>query len=168
MEGEMIMKRNIFAILLTTFLLLSFGLNTCFASNQDTKIPLTITTMTYREWEEYSLQHPNYIHQSYFDGPDVLKGIISTKKTLRNFSLLRVTYSNDIFGEDCAFYVEKLFTLKELTPQKPFVTNVLPVETIPHLGVSYIDNKGIEHMYGILQSGKDGSFLFSKIKGIYK
>ena len=52
-----------------------------------------------------------------------------------------------------------LFSVKTLTAQKPLLADTEPSETIPKIGISFVDNKGKTQKYVLYESGEDGSLL---------
>jgi hypothetical protein len=88
-----------------------------------------------------------------YDSGDRL--VIWTNTTLRDFAVLSV--GNDVIDEEIVFIPLETFSqIKELTPQSAFVVNgYMSVGTIPWSGITFVDEKGEQRYFLILQDQSD-------------
>jgi hypothetical protein len=64
-------------------------------------------------------------------------------------------------------YYEKsvLFSLDELSPEKPFVVTWMDQGALPHRGISFVDDNNAVRYFYINMSGLDGSLSLIEFKG---
>ncbi len=67
------------------------------------------------------------------------------------------------YGDNGALAVsEELYTLSELTPDKPLVTGVVFYGSMTTYGISFTDSDGQTHHCAVSLSGEDGSLLMNE------
>lgn len=81
--------------------------------------------------------------------------LILPKEALKDFRITYVEYDgdNDKFNE-----VNELYTLPEITPDKPLILKCI-MPDLPGLKVSYIEQSGMKQSCVIAESGMDGSIF---------
>jgi len=91
-----------------------------------------------------------------FDEERYLKIMIMTNMTIKNFKFIEVALSPD--DEDGILEEKSVrYSLGELSPDKPFVVTWLEIGSIPHRGISFVDEKNVTRYFSISMSGLDGS-----------
>jgi hypothetical protein len=83
--------------------------------------------------------------------------IITTDINIKDFNYIKIGHR---FTDDKAvFFVENIeYNLDELIPEKPFLVKTYSsYGTIPHFGISFLDNSNELRYFYISESGKDGS-----------
>lgn len=79
--------------------------------------------------------------------------IISTDTVIKDFAFISVDY--DDTGDKISFLAgDKLFSVDELSPEKPFIVKLLIPGSVPTYGISFVDENGVERYYTINLSGK--------------
>ncbi len=126
------------------------------SSNDDKKMAVNI---------DYADEEMLKIIGSYyeFDADDseyATKAIFTSETSVTDLRLLSVEMDDMDEDGNISFHTNKvLYTVDELTSDKPLVVNLLISETIPNMGITYTDENGIEKYYTISMSGFDGSLL---------
>ncbi len=88
------------------------------------------------------------------------KVVFSTNALVRNFKVLSMNMEDVSDEGEMSFSIsEELYSLEKLTAEKPLVVGMVFVGSTPNMGISYIDNSGVEKLYAISMSGKDGELL---------
>lgn len=84
--------------------------------------------------------------------------IFTTNVPVEDFSFIKVA-SEDV-GNDVAFHEEEvLYIQDELTPEKPLLIHWVEQGTLPHRGITFIDESGSKRSYTLSSSGEDGTLL---------
>lgn len=87
--------------------------------------------------------------------------VFTTDSTVKDFKYEEVTYEES--GEYLKFSASKtLYSLDELTIDKPVVISMLVEGTIPNRGISYVDGDGVVRHFTISTSGEDGSLILAE------
>lgn len=91
-----------------------------------------------------------------FEDEGFQKIIFTTNIAVKDFRFIEVGYKDDDI--DFTFFEnDVLYSLEELSPAKPFVVTWMEQGTIPHRGISFIDETGATRYFCIAMSGEDGS-----------
>lgn len=86
------------------------------------------------------------------------KIIVAANTELKDFKYIEVGYKDE--NENFILYQkEVLHSLNELLPEKPFVVTWMDQGTIPHRGISFVDENNTTKYFALSMSGKDGSLL---------
>lgn len=89
--------------------------------------------------------------------------IFTTNITVKDFKFIEIDFRDG--DEDFTFFESKvLSSLEELSPEKPFVVTWMEQGTIPHRGISFIDETDTTRYFYIAMSGKDGSIFIDEFK----
>lgn len=87
--------------------------------------------------------------------------LFSAKKAVTDFKLLTINLENiDDDGNIRFSAAGELYSLPELTPEKPLAVRMTFEGSIPDKGISYVDASGTKQTYAVTMSGKDGSVIF--------
>ncbi|MBR2434887.1 MAG: hypothetical protein IKB22_05385 [Lentisphaeria bacterium] len=86
-----------------------------------------------------------------------VKLLFRAQETLTDF---RVTTMD--FGENGLFPAGELYTLAELTPQKPLILTVAFPGDLTTYGLLYTDASGTEHVCILYQSGRNGAVVLQE------
>lgn len=80
--------------------------------------------------------------------------IIRTDTEIKDFAFISVNY--DDTGDKISLLAgDTLFSVDELSPEKPFVVKLLdPGGVLPVYGISFVDENGVERYYSINLSGR--------------
>jgi len=85
---------------------------------------------------------------------DAVKILIATNTTARDYQYV------EIGNEGSKYFVkEVLYSSEALLPETPFFTSWLQQGTVPHRGITFIDEKGETRCFYITASGDDGSVM---------
>ena len=77
--------------------------------------------------------------------------------------LREVQFSSLGYGDDGGYEVQEcLYTLEELTPDKPFAAGVVFYGDMTAYGLSFIDAQGQARHFAVLISGRNGSLLLEE------
>lgn len=89
----------------------------------------------------------------YINNEDGASLVIWTDKAIKDFAFIAVDF--DVTGDELSFIAgETLFSIDELSPEKPFVLKLLFPGAIPSYGISFVDENGVERHYTINLSGQ--------------
>jgi beta-lactamase regulating signal transducer with metallopeptidase domain len=93
-----------------------------------------------------------------FKDEDYQRIVITPYIELKNFKFIEIGYDE---SENKVKYFEKnvLYSIDKLLPQKPFVVTWMEWGSIPHRGISFVDENNKTRSFYIAQSGKDGALL---------
>jgi len=85
----------------------------------------------------------------YIDNKDGDTLIIRTDTAIKDFAFISVKY--DDTGDKVSLLAgDTLFSVDELSPQKPFVVKMLdPGGVLPAYGISFVDENGVKRYYSI-------------------
>lgn len=93
-----------------------------------------------------------------FDDEGFQRIIITTNVLVKDFKFIEIGFeerdSNIVLLED-----KVLYSLEELSPEKPFLVTWMDQGTIPHRGISFVDESNEVRNFYITMSGEDGSLL---------
>jgi len=94
-----------------------------------------------------------------FDDEGYQKVLISTDSPVRDVKFVDVQEGglNAFKAPD-----NVLYSFAELTPEKPFVVTWMNWGTMPHRGLSFVDESGETRFFYLHESGKDGSLLINE------
>jgi len=114
-----------------------------FEYEESTLGKLHIARATDKLLNKYESFH-EYIHNK--DGDTLL---IRTDTVIRDFAFISVKY--DDTGDKVSLLAgDTLFSVDELTPEKPFVVKMLdPGGVLPAYGISFVDDNGVKRHYSI-------------------
>ncbi len=88
------------------------------------------------------------------------KVVFTTNAAVREFKVLSLNMEDVSDEGEMTFSIsEELYSLGELTAEKPLVVGMVFVGSTPNMGISYIDDDGVEKLYAISMSGRDGGLL---------
>ena len=93
-----------------------------------------------------------------------VKVLFSTGKDVRDFKVLALTLEDS--DEKITFSAKELYALDKLTPKRPLVVGLTSYGTIPHYGVSYVDENGATRSFAVSESGEDGSLFLMEISTV--
>jgi hypothetical protein len=93
-----------------------------------------------------------------YEGYDPVKIIFRTNVTVKDFKFIAIEPDDEAEGAE---YTETavLYSLDELSPEKPLVVTWLEIGLMPHRGISFTDENGSEKYFYLAQSGEDGYLL---------
>lgn len=86
----------------------------------------------------------------------------STGTAVRDFKVLALTFEDADENGNVVFSTEPLYSLEELTPERPLVVQMEFPGDIPSHGVSYTDADGAMRRFSVGISGMDGSLILSE------
>lgn len=116
--------------------------------------PPPITVKWANEVEEdisdYMAFHPS-------ESSKLQKVVFYTTDTVTDFKVLELEETGYDENYNMVYSADELYTLEELTPDKPFVVSLLDFEYNARNGFSYVDKNGMKWRFAISQSGYDGS-----------
>jgi tetratricopeptide (TPR) repeat protein len=98
-----------------------------------------------------------------FEDEGYQKIIFTTNIAVKDFKFIEVSFKEQDMG--IAFFENKiLYSLEELLPEKPFVVTWMEWGSIPHRGISFIDETDTTRYFSIQASGEDGSLYLSEFE----
>ncbi|MBQ4044000.1 MAG: hypothetical protein IJD06_08400 [Clostridia bacterium] len=86
-----------------------------------------------------------------------VKLLFRAQETLTDFCVTTMD-----FGENGLFPAGELYTLAELTPQKPLILTVAFPGDLTTYGLLYTDASGTEHVCILYQSGRNGAVVLQE------
>ena len=97
-----------------------------------------------------------------FDDKDYQRIYITTNITVKDFKFIEIEFDPD----SDHFFREKgvLYSLGKLLPDKPFVVTWMGWGTMPHRGITFVDENNVKRYFTIHDSGYDGSLLITEFK----
>ena len=108
---------------------------------------------------EYYYFEDNFYPETTFITPERI--IVRVGQTTRGFRFFEINVETDEYTGNFTFLEgELLFSLGELTRQKPFVTSWVPLD-VPHRGISFLDNNDVRRYFSITL---DGSNVFALVE----
>jgi hypothetical protein len=91
------------------------------------------------------------------------KIIFTTSIAVKDFRFIEVGYKDE--DMNVTFFENKiLYSLKELSPEKPFVVTWMEWGSIPHRGISFVDETNKTRYFYMAMSGENGSLLLVEFK----
>lgn len=97
------------------------------------------------------------------DDEMTVKVVFSTESTVTDFRVLSISMQDYDDSGNFTFASEELFTLAELTPERPLEAGLQFIGTIPNNGISFVDPDGNTKYYAVDMSGRDGSLFLWEI-----
>lgn len=97
------------------------------------------------------------------DDEMTVKVVFSTESTVTDFRVLSISMQDYDDSGNFTFAAEELFTLAELTPERPLEAGLQFIGTIPNNGISFVDPDGNTKYYAVDMSGRDGSLFLWEI-----
>lgn len=98
-----------------------------------------------------------------FEDEGFQKIIFTTNIAVKDFRFIEVGYKDNDMNVTF-FENEALYSLEELSPAKPFAVTWMEQGTIPHRGISFIDETDTTRYFYITMSGEDGALLLVEFK----
>ena len=105
-------------------------------------------------YHECILDHSAYATQIGFEAAETISDV-----SVLTLSLADVPESGELLFDATVEY-----SLPELTPDMPLVVSAGFGETVPTVGISFLDPNGDRKIYGITMSGEDHSILLQEIQ----
>lgn len=99
--------------------------------------------------------YPNY--EEYTEEGIDQKIIITTDAVLVDFKFIEVSVKSET--DDTLHETGVLYSVNEITPEKPFVASWMDIGLLPQRAISYTDSTGMVKNYAISTSGEDGSII---------
>lgn len=97
------------------------------------------------------------------DDEMTVKVVFSTESTVTDFRVLSISMQDYDDSGNFTFAAEELFTLDELTSERPLEAGLQFIGTIPNNGISFVDPDGNTKYYAVDMSGRDGSLFLWEI-----
>lgn len=94
------------------------------------------------------------LFHEYINDKDGVSLIIWANTQIEDFAFISIM-NYDTGDKPSYFAGDTLFSVDELSPEKPFVVNLLIPGTVPAYGISFLDENGVEKYYTIQLSGRD-------------
>lgn len=88
-----------------------------------------------------------------------IKVLFSTDGNVKNFKFLKLQLDDVDENGKISFLEREIYSLEELTSEKPLVVNMTFFGDTPNYGISYVDNYGNTKKFAIQMSGEDSSLL---------
>lgn len=88
--------------------------------------------------------------------------VLSATEKITNFQFNSLEYIESSDNESVDFLMTPMYSLDELTSDKPLVVTLTFFGTIPSYGISYTDANGTERKFFLEVSGMDGSLLVTE------
>lgn len=176
---EFIMKEaKILLIFIATFAILFVGctnpstsgtsepLDPVVSEMETAPTPSELTTPTTEKVEisidlkrdEFLGKYASYEEFIEFDEDDYQKIVITTNVAVKDFKFIEIGFeekeANVVFSEN-----KVLYSLEELSPEKPFIVTWMEQGAIPHRGISFVDETNATRCFYIAASGEDGSLV---------
>ncbi len=105
---------------------------------------------------EYSEAQTEYHECIVTDSKTSLDLLLIPEVPVTDFKVVSLAYK-ETGDNEISFSAEKEhFSAKTLTPEKPLIVRAEPSETIPSIGITYVDRNGETKLYAISISGLDG------------
>ena len=111
------------------------------------------------EEEQVKAKYKNYLRYTIKSDSIKNKIFFVPSNNEKDFKLYGLTYKSMDDKGKVKYDKKLLFSVKTLPAQKPLLADIEPSETIPKIGISFVDNKGKTQKYVLYESGEDGSLL---------
>ena len=106
-------------------------------------------------------KYDSYAEFIEFDDEGYQKIIFTTNVSVKDFKFIEIDFKEE--NEDIVFFAsEVLYLLEELKPEEPFVVTWMEWGSIPHRGISFIDETDTTRHFMIGMSGEDGSLYLNE------
>lgn len=151
---------------LLLFLLLSLAMLFAACGNSPTPDPLppeadkVLVSVDYVT-DELLNQYDSFLEFVEFEDENYQKIVFTTNVPAKDFKFIEIDFSEED-GDIVFFEKEVLYSLDELTAEKPFLVDWIPWGAIPHRGISFVDEKGDTRYFSIIMSGEDGSLYLDE------
>jgi hypothetical protein len=123
-------------------------------ASQSEEVIVSVDYATDKLLKEYD----SFTEFTEFEGEGFQEIIFTTNVAASNFKFIEVGYKEE--DSDIILFGSKvLYSLGELSPEKPFKVTWMEQGTIPHRGISYTDETGATKYFYITMSGEDGSLF---------
>lgn len=96
-----------------------------------------------------------------FDDEGYQRIIITTNVAVKDFKFIEVGFE-EVDGDVVFLENEVLYYLEELIPEEPFLVTWMEWGSIPHRGISFIDETGATRHFYLGMSGEDGSLYLAE------
>ena len=97
-----------------------------------------------------------------FDEAGYQRIVLATNIAVKSFKYIEIGFNPD---DDRMFFEKSvLYELQTLTPEKPFLVTWMGLGTMPHRGISFVDENNLTRYFLIHESGLDGSLLVTEFK----
>lgn len=111
--------------------------------------------------DELLSKYDSFSEFTEFEDEGFQKIIFTTNIAVKDFKFIEVGFKDD--NIDFTFFEsDVLYSLEELSPAKPFVVSWMEQGSIPHRGISFIDETGATRHFCITMSGEDGSVFLAE------
>lgn len=90
------------------------------------------------------------------------KILFMANSTVKDFQVLSLSLEDVDENGKVTFSTEKLYGLDALTPEHPLMVSMTIYGTIPHYGISYVDENGAARSFAVGISGMDGSLMLQE------
>lgn len=96
-----------------------------------------------------------------FDEDGYQKIIFVANTELKDFKFITIGHRSE---NNSVFFFEEsvLYSIDKLTPEEPFVVTWVEWGTMPHRGISFVDENNVTRYFTITSSGLDGSLLITE------
>lgn len=113
--------------------------------------------------KEDLLAHPETFDEFIADESEYqVKVVFTTDTAIKDFKYVELSFNEAPESGKSEFTVTKeLYSLAELSPNRPLVIGMTFEGIIPNRGISFIDENGKTKYYTIQMSGKDGSLFLT-------
>lgn len=129
------------------------------ATSATEKVLVSVDYMT----DELLSKYDSFAEFIEFEDESSQKIIFTTNIAVKNFKFIEVGYKDK--DVNVTFFENKvLYSLEELSPAKPFAAIWMERGTVPHRGISFIDETDTARYFYIAMSGEDGSLLLVEFK----
>lgn len=88
-----------------------------------------------------------------------VKVLFSTTESVKDFKFLELQLDEVDKNGKISFLEKEIYSLKNLTNEKPLVVDMTFFGDTPNYGISYVDNNGNTKKFAIQMSGEDSSLL---------
>ena len=96
-----------------------------------------------------------------FDDEDYQKIILATNIPVKDFKFIEVGFE-EVDGDVVFLEKDVLYLLEELTAEEPFLVTWMEWGSIPHRGISFIDETDTTRYFYLGMSGEDGSLYLAE------
>ncbi|MCL2864826.1 MAG: hypothetical protein FWE25_04695 [Lachnospiraceae bacterium] len=119
--------------------------------------------------DDFLEEFDSYVDLIEFNEPDFQKIAFVANHALENFRWIEINY--EIENEHYIFHEESiLFSMETLDANEPFVVTWLEEGTIPHRGISFVDDNSVRryftlHMNHSDEGGDTGTYVLIEFEG---
>jgi hypothetical protein len=85
--------------------------------------------------------------------------MFKTNAAAKDFKFIEIGYDEDKYFESAVLY-----SLAELTPEKPFVVTWIEWGALPRRGISFSDENNVTRYFYLARSGENGDLLLAEFK----